>query len=236
MIPLLFCDQSFRVCGAAALYWPAQSALLVADLHLEKASFYARQGQMLPPYDSRSTLDELALLIEQCGAERIFCLGDNFHDAGGEARLDPQGTAQLKDLTRQTDWHWITGNHDPDVAGRYGGKVHSELTVARLCLRHESDPSGRLPDISGHYHPKIRVAARGSRVSRRCFVRSERHLILPAFGALTGGMSAFDPVISDAIGGGGEALVPAGAALARFALPDQRRPSAGQAMQAELPL
>ena len=45
---------------SGALYWPARRLLLVADLHLEKGSSYAKRGQMLPPYDSRETLSRLA--------------------------------------------------------------------------------------------------------------------------------------------------------------------------------
>ena len=100
-----------------ALYWAEERALLVADLHLEKASFYARTGQMLPPYDSRETLERLAHALRLTGARRVFCLGDNFHDAAGPERLDPHAAGMLAALTRATDWVWITGNHDEQGAG-----------------------------------------------------------------------------------------------------------------------
>ena len=73
MVPLSFAGHMFEIVAPAALFWPARNALLVADLHLEKASFYARQGQMLPPYDSRATLKELAKLLTQTAAETVFC-------------------------------------------------------------------------------------------------------------------------------------------------------------------
>ncbi|MGB5485313.1 MAG: phosphoesterase, partial [Parasphingorhabdus sp.] len=89
MVPLLFAHHRFDIVAPAALFWPMKNALLVADLHLEKASFYARQGQMLPPYDSQATLAELAGLVSATGATTVFCLGDNYHDGAGEARLEP---------------------------------------------------------------------------------------------------------------------------------------------------
>ncbi len=219
MIPLLFASQDFAVVGGTALYWPARHALIVADLHLEKASFYARQGQMLPPYDSRSTLEKLAELVAQTGARAVFSLGDNYHDGEGEDRLDGESRTLLRGMTRDLDWHWIVGNHDPDIGGRHGGMVCAEWSGDGIALRHVSEPGSALPDISGHYHPKIRLNVRRNHIARPCFAMSERHLILPAFGALTGGLSVFDPVIGEALAGPGEALAAAGDRLARFALP-----------------
>lgn len=207
MVPLLFAHHRFAIVAPAALYWPAQNALLVADLHLEKASFYARQGQMLPPYDSHATLSDLAALVSETGAKAVFCLGDNYHDGDGEARLEPDAARQLVAMTGALDWVWITGNHDRDVVGLWGGSVIDEWIGEGLALRHEATPTSRLPEISGHYHPKIRIPVRGRHLSRRCFVKGARHLIMPAFGALTGGMAAQDPVIEACVGGPAEAVI-----------------------------
>ena len=110
-----FCGEEFRFTTGRALYWPREQALLVADLHLEKASFYAKHGQLLPPYDSRETLERLALAIRETGARRVFTLGDNFHDSAGTDRLEPHAAGMLAALTRATDWVWITGNHDASM-------------------------------------------------------------------------------------------------------------------------
>ena len=48
---------------SGALYVPDFETLLVADLHLEKASSLARRGVHLPPYDTRETLAQLAAAI-----------------------------------------------------------------------------------------------------------------------------------------------------------------------------
>ena len=178
-----------------ALYWSRENALLVADLHLEKASFFARFGQMLPPYDSRETLERIALAIRETGARRVFTLGDNFHDAGGAERLEPHAAGMLAALTRATDWVWITGNHDAGSARAPGGTELAELAVNGLLLRHEALPGEARPELSGHFHPRLKITARGRNITRPCAVLSERKLILPAFGALTGGMDAADPAI-----------------------------------------
>jgi len=204
MVPLPFAFdfalQEMALVGAKnqhafALYWAEQHALVLADLHLEKASFFAQRGQMLPPYDSRATLERVADAIRATGARRVFCLGDNFHDADGAARLEPHAAGMLAALTRATEWVWVTGNHDRGPVTGVGGTAVEELAVGGLALRHQARADAATPELSGHFHPKLSIAARGRRIARPCAVASERRLILPAFGALTGGMNAADPAI-----------------------------------------
>jgi len=218
MVPLSFADHEFQIAAPAALFWPARKAILVADLHLEKASFYARQGQMLPPYDSRATLDELDDIIVRTSAETIFCLGDNYHDSDGENRLETIAAKKLRNLTDKMNWVWITGNHDSAVTGKWGGQILSEWIGDGLALRHEATNKPELPEISGHYHPKIKIKARGRLVSRRCFVAGSQNLIMPAFGSLAGGMAANDPVIETVVGGPANAVVGLSDTILRFPL------------------
>jgi DNA ligase-associated metallophosphoesterase len=222
MVPFSFAGAEFVALAPGALFWERRRAMLVADLHLEKASFYARTGQMLPPYDSHATLRELADLVAQTGAEEVWCLGDSFHDAEGCERLEDETRHLLRRLTSETRWSWIAGNHDIGavrLADHCGGRVLGEAEVDGLLLRHEADPHEARPELSGHYHPKLRLTLKGRHVARRCFVATATKLILPAFGALTGGMDAGDPVIRRALGGrAAQALVPLADRLLRFPL------------------
>jgi DNA ligase-associated metallophosphoesterase len=217
-----FGSQLFEVVGEAALYWPAQNALLVSDLHLEKASAYALNGQMLPPYDSIATLEDIAALCTKYTPAKILSLGDNFHDDDGEARLAEPAAALLVDLARDAEWLWITGNHDRAVAGIWGGKTHGEICLSGITFRHEAQRGDPNPEISGHFHPKFRQVLRGRMVARRCFVKSARKIIMPAFGALTGGLDVQDSAIMHACdladGEMVEALVATKVGYARFAL------------------
>ncbi|TPG16723.1 ligase-associated DNA damage response endonuclease PdeM [Sphingomonas koreensis] len=216
MVPFSFAGQSLLALPQGALFWPARRALLVADLHLEKASWFARGGQMLPPYDSIATLADLSALAAATAPAEIWCLGDSFHDVGGCDRLPPQARAMLLALTAAHRWVWITGNHDPEVVDRCGGAVMREAQVDGLVLRHEADPAERRPELSGHFHPKLRITVRGRRVARRCFVATDRKLVLPAFGALTGGLDADHPEIVRAVGGQAQALIALPDRLLRF--------------------
>lgn len=225
MVPLSFAGEEFLFTAGRALYWPREQALLVADLHLEKASHYARHGQPLPPYDSRETLERLALAIRETGARRVFTLGDNFHDSAGSARLEPHAAGMLAALTRSTDWVWITGNHDSAMEARAGGALADELEIAGLVLRHEARAGETRPELSGHFHPRLQVTVRDRPIRRPCAVVSHGangggRMVLPAFGALTGGMSAADPAILAALQPARsiEAVLPVKGRLARFPL------------------
>ena len=216
MVRFSFCGHELTALPQGALFWPARRALLVADLHLEKASWFAKSGQMLPPYDSIATLADLTAIAAATDAAEIWCLGDSFHDSAGCDRLPAEARTLLTALTASTRWTWITGNHDPGIADHCGGEIVEEAEVDGLLLRHEADPSETRPELSGHFHPKLRIHLRGRLVSRRCFVATDRKLILPAFGALTGGLDAHHPEIVRAVGEGAEALVPVQDRLLRF--------------------
>ncbi|MFN4020906.1 MAG: ligase-associated DNA damage response endonuclease PdeM [Erythrobacter sp.] len=223
--PFAFAGHELMLGSGRALYWPAERALLVADLHLEKASWFAARGAMLPPYDSRDTLERLADAVRETGARRVITLGDNFHDDAGALRLDAHCTGMLEALTRAVDWVWITGNHDEELPRGFGGTIVPELELGGVILRHEARAGETAPELSGHYHPKLRLNVRNRHIARPCAVlgrgagESER-MILPAFGSLTGGLDAGHPEILGALQPAAriEALMPAKGRIARFAL------------------
>jgi uncharacterized protein len=216
MVPLSFAGETFFATSEGALHWPRHEALLVADLHLEKASWFARLGQFLPPYDSQETLGLLADAVERTGVRRLYCLGDSFHDRFGCDRLPGTARALLTRLTAALDWTWIIGNHDPGFADHCGGRLSEEEVVDGIVLRHEAEVGESRPELSGHFHPKLRLNLKGRNVSRRCFVMAETKLILPAFGSLTGGLDVHHPEILRSVGAGASALVPVSDRMLRF--------------------
>ncbi|MBX9814362.1 MAG: phosphoesterase [Proteobacteria bacterium SG_bin5] len=218
MVRFSFAGEEFAALREGALWWPARRALLVADLHLEKASWFARHGQFLPPYDSLATLAALEALVRALAPRALWCLGDSFHDSAAGDRLAAPARARLESLMGACDWTWITGNHDPAPCPRLGGARVSAARLGDIVLRHQAAPDEALPEISGHFHPKLRLSLRGRSVARRCFVAGARKLLLPAFGALTGGLDADHPEIVRAVGAGAEALVPLDDRLLRFAI------------------
>lgn len=202
-----FAGQSFQMLADRALFWPRHGALIVADLHLEKASWYAAHGQPLPPYDSHDTLDRLAALATTTGARAIWCLGDSFHDRDAASRVVPAVAERLHGQAATTKFLWIAGNHDGLSGGAWGGEVADELVVDGIVFRHQSRRDETRPEVSGHFHPKLRLSLRGRLVSRPCFAGDAQRLILPAFGALTGGLACEDPAIGGNFSAGYNAML-----------------------------
>jgi len=186
-------------CLSGALVFPALRTLAVADLHLEKGSRWARRGRLLPPYDSRATLTALAETIGIHAPSRVVCLGDSFDDSSGGARLAKDDVSRLHGLMAGREWIWVAGNHDPTPSG-LGGAHASEVALGPFILRHSAAPEPATGEISGHYHPKASVAVAGRRYSARCFACSDRRLVLPAFGAFTGGLDVFSPALAALLG------------------------------------
>lgn len=179
---------------SGALWWADERLLAVADLHFEKGSAFAvRTGQMLPPYDTHATLARLADVAERLQPKTIVCLGDNFHDGEGPARLDTTAKRAITALMRKRRFVWIEGNHDAASALVLGGECGPEFSAGPLVFRHEPK-RGRAAagELSGHLHPVARVTTRVKRLRRRCFVSDGTRCVLPAFGAYTGGLDVFD--------------------------------------------
>ncbi len=177
---------------SGALFWPRQSMLVVSDLHFEKGSNFAARGVLLPPYDTRQTLDRLASAIEATRPETILSLGDAFHDVEAEARMDPRDFERLQDLTSGRRWIWVLGNHDPAPPARLGGEVEHSLRAGPLVFRHEPGNAREPGEIAGHLHPAARVIAQSRTIRRRCFASDGEKLVMPAFGAYAGGLNVLD--------------------------------------------
>jgi DNA ligase-associated metallophosphoesterase len=192
------CNIALHADPLGALYWPEHGLLAVADLHLEKGSSFAARGMLLPPYDTAATLARLAQLVAHHAPRVVVALGDSFHDNGGPARLAPQDREALAILQRGREWIWITGNHDPEPAAGIGGELRETLALGPLTFRHL--PQGAAGEIAGHLHPCARIAHRGRAVRRACFAADRTRMVMPAFGAFTGGLNVRNAAFADLFG------------------------------------
>jgi len=189
-----FRGQVFEPLVSGALFWRSESTLLVADLHLEKMSSFARTGQLLPPYDTGLTLSRLEADIYATSAKNLIALGDSFHRDEGTSTLLHHDRARLDRMMEQVNWLWLSGNHDPSPH-ELGGVCLVQQTLCDITLSHE--PSHDLVgQIAGHLHPAARVSLNGRSVRRPCFVADDRLMVLPAYGSSTGNLNilsqAFD--------------------------------------------
>lgn len=192
--------------ASGALWLAQQRMLVVADLHLEKGSAYAARGQLLPPYDTRETLDRLEREVAALAPRSVVLLGDTLHDRDAERRIAVTERARIAALAHRLRLIWICGNHDPDGAGDLGGETAAVVEVAGLTLRHAPSPHPVAGEVAGHLHPCIRIHGSAGSVRRRCFASDGQRLILPAFGAYAGGLNLRDDAFSALFVGGATAF------------------------------
>ena len=182
-----FCGTRCSALPSGALHLPDHDVLCVSDLHLGKSERIARRsGVMLPPYEVRETLQKLETDIAATSPTQIICLGDSFDDLNAAASLDDDMRLWLARLQAGKTWVWIEGNHDPGPIDM-GGTHRADITVGTLTFRHIATDA--TAEVSGHYHPKHRVTGR----SRPAFLYDRDRLIMPAYGAYTGGLATHKP-------------------------------------------
>lgn len=183
--------ETLHALPSGALHWPAARLLCVSDLHLGRSERLARRGgTLLPPYETRETLERLEAEIDRTAPATVICLGDSFDDLAAASGLEEEARLRLARLMAGRDWTWIEGNHDAGPVA-IGGTHRAQVKLGPLTFRHIADPSEKA-EISGHYHPKLRLKG----TSRPCFLLDSDRLILPAFGLYTGGLAADDPVLA----------------------------------------
>ena len=204
-----FRGETLLLDPAGVLLWPRLSLLVVADLHLEKGSACAVRGQLVPPWDTGLTLRRLAMLIAHHKPSTVVALGDSFHDGKGSERLSAENAALLLGLASVSRFIWISGNHDPAPPADLPGLAAETWSEGPLVFRHQARPPGAYPagagELSGHFHPKIRVGTRAGDIVRPCFMGDADKLILPAFGAYTGGLDVGHEAIAGLFPAGGRA-------------------------------
>jgi hypothetical protein len=185
--------------ASGALWHETERTLVIADLHLEKGSSFARRGMLLPPYDTTVTLAALSATISRFAPRRVVSLGDGFHDDGGAARLSVDCRAALRSLQIGRDWMWVAGNHDPRAPAGLPGDHALACYVGGVAARHEPrhGAPGAEGEIAGHLHPVAHIAARAGGLRRRCFATDTRRCVLPAFGAYAGGIDLRDKAFAN---------------------------------------
>lgn len=187
-LPFSFSGADLVARPSGALWWPHRRLLCAADLHLCKSERLARRGgPLLPPYETAATIDRLVAEVAALDPALVVALGDSFDDCTAGRALATSDLGRLTALIAARTWVWIAGNHDPAPLELPGNHCE-ELAIGPLVFRHRARVDAAPGEVSGHWHPKHRLALSGGTVSRPCFLVDRRRLILPAFGAYTGGV------------------------------------------------
>ena len=189
-------DHTLTALPSGALWWESERLLCVSDLHMGKAERIARLGgSMIPPYETQDTLARLDAAIAATHPKTVICLGDSFDDRAAVAAMSEDERLWLARLQAGRLWVWIEGNHDPGPMD-LGGTTRVEYQHKGIVFRHiAAGVTPESPEVSGHYHPKAKLQARGRSFSRPAFLCDGHRLILPAFGTYTGGLKCTAPVL-----------------------------------------
>ncbi len=199
-----------------AVFWAAQSCLLVADVHLGKDQVFRDQGLAVPAGVLQADLRRLSALLEDTRAERLIVLGDWVHAPPHPDDQWPQDIRAWRDSHQSLSLELVQGNHDRALASWL---AHWQMTdhldrlkLAGLTLVHEWDKRLTGPSLSGHLHPGAVIRAGHERLRLPAFLRGGEHLVLPAFGRFTGLMDcpAFPTQATWAIAGDEVIALPAG--------------------------
>ena len=236
---LIFRGEQLLLDPAGVLVWPRLSLLAVADLHLEKGSSCAVSGQLVPPWDTQATLARLAALVARHAPKTVVAVGDSFHDAHAATRLSSADHAALAAIGRATRLVWVRGNHDPLPPQGLAGESCDSFTAETLLFRHQAQARQGAADpgeVSGHFHPKARVSTRAGEITRPCFMTDENRIMLPSFGAYTGGLEVRSPAIARHYRQGGHAYLLGRDRVFCFAIPPGGHGPATPCDKAEPPL
>ena len=192
LLTLEIAGEKLDLHTSGALWWTDQKLLVVADLHLEKGSSFAKSGTYLPPYDTKSTLAKLEILIEKFDPLKVISLGDSFHDKDAANRLPESSLIAIAKLQQGREWIWVKGNHDRILSEVLNGDTADSVCIRNLTFIHEPSPKAVTGEIAGHLHPCARLHQNGRKIRRFCFVENANRLVLPAFGTYTGGFNVLD--------------------------------------------
>ncbi|MEA2553096.1 MAG: uncharacterized protein QOJ65_1272 [Fimbriimonadaceae bacterium] len=185
-----------------AIYWAKQHAVLVADLHVGKATAFRAESVPVPAGSSETTLTRLSKILQETRARRLYILGDFWHAKQGRTDRIHSLIASWRSWHPDVEMCLVEGNHDKK-SGALPPELEvcteQDLTIGGLVLKHhpEEDPRGYV--LAGHIHPAVRLVGAGRQSERLpCFWFSPRVGVLPAFGEFTGAATVY-PAAGDRV-------------------------------------
>ncbi|WP_224487742.1 ligase-associated DNA damage response endonuclease PdeM [Robertkochia flava] len=178
--------QEFQLHPYGAAYWKERSTLLIADVHLGKATHFRKNGMAVPEETMFEPYKKLEAVCERFKPETLCFLGDLFHSYINNEWLLFE--TWVRNATPELIL--VTGNHDiiPEhKLEAVGVSIKDEWCIGSFLLTHEPCEKTAYFNICGHIHPGIRLKGPGRQTLKLpCFFQKEKQLILPAFGEFTG--------------------------------------------------
>ena len=178
--------EALQLLPERAIYWPAQSSLILSDVHWGKGGHFRKHGYAVPSGTQDADAARLSGLIQQHKPQRLIIAGDLFHSRHNK-EVDDFGRWRTAHHELHIDF--IVGNHDILSESFYAAQ---ELTVHRdglllepFYISHDAVQNPTRFTIHGHIHPGVRISGIKP-VSLPAFCFNKTCGVLPAFGGFTG--------------------------------------------------
>ena len=175
-----------------AIFWPAQQALLIADVHFGKAAAYRALGQPVPQGTTTANLKRLDALLERYQPQQLIFLGDFLHAPKSHAPATLAALHEWRKKHLDLKLILVRGNHDIK-AGDPPPSLEVEVVnepylLSNIALQHIPSPHATHHVVAGHVHPTFRLQGKGRQSLRLpCFHHEPALTLLPSFGDFTGG-------------------------------------------------
>lgn len=171
-----------------ALLFNKQHVLVIADLHLGKASHFRKSGIAVPNKVYDDNIEVLIKLLQWIKPTEVIFLGDLFHSVHN--REWDNFSAVIQQFPHIV-FKLIIGNHDILDRRHYQLSkievVEEYLDLEEIRLSHEPLENCPKYNMYGHLHPGVRLVGKGRQSLRLpCFLFRDKDAMLPAFGQFTG--------------------------------------------------
>jgi len=188
---LQLAGETVQLLPQKALYWPRERTLVIADIHFGKAAAYRALGVPVPRGTTTENLDALDALMAAWPVIHIVFLGDFLHARASHAEATLAAMVEWRARHPSLALTLVRGNHDRhagDPAAVLGIRMVDEpWPLGPFACCHHPDKAGDGYVLAGHVHPACRISSRIDSLRLPCFVVGRRRMILPSFGAFTGG-------------------------------------------------
>lgn len=183
--------ESVLLLAEKALYWPRAKMLVIADIHFGKAASFRAMGVPVPRGTTTQNLDGLDALMRAHAVEQIVFLGDFLHARAAHASATLEAMLAWRRRHPALTLTLVRGNHDKhagDPAAALGIEMVDEpYNAGPFSFCHHPDIAGDGYVLAGHVHPVYILSTRLDSLRLPCFLVGPTRMVLPSFGAFTGG-------------------------------------------------
>ena len=189
--PIELAGEAVLLLPEKALYWPARKMLVIADIHFGKAASFRAQGVPVPRGTTTQNLEALDDLMARYPTDEIVFLGDFLHARAAHASATVAAMLAWRARNSAVRLTLVRGNHDKHAGDPSAaldiGMVDEPHTVGAFSFCHHPDIWGPGYVLAGHVHPVYLLSSRLDSLRLPCFLSGPNRMVLPSFGAFTGG-------------------------------------------------